>query len=250
MSVKRMLLLVCLFAAVLPLAAHERQVLLVLVDLEAGRAYVPEGSVIPAGMNVRAGKENVDRATFERARASVKGGQADARERNARRAVKARLHAKPPLVFEYAPAERFVEARKGYEAQAAKRPRVQSDSHQTCFDTYVSDTKPGYYSSGYTNGFTSTFCQPSTGLLLNQVNNWEFRATADYSDDDQWIYPNVWIDDQNGNFFCYDEIQFSGDLGQCSAAASTVLTSSGCKNDVDTMGTEYYIEYLNNYVEN
>ena len=247
---KRALLFLALFAA-FPLLAHEeRKVILVLVDLKANRAYIPEGTVLPPlQFNVRMEKTRLDRETFMQLRGDRDGGKGRVRERGAALSARARLKARPPLQIEYAPAERFVAMRRGYEAQLARRPRVQTDSHQTCFDTYVSDTEAGVYNN-YTNGFTSTFCQPSSGITVGVANNWEFRATADYSDDDQWINPYVWIDDQNGNFYCFDEMYYSGDLGQCSASASTVLLQQGCLNDVDTVGLQYYIEYLPGYVEN
>jgi hypothetical protein len=46
------------------------------------------------------------------------------------------------------------------------------------------------------------------------------------------------------------EWEFSGDTGQCSASASTVLLQQGCLNDVDTGSLQYIIEYLEGYVEN
>ena len=249
---KRASLALLLLLSALPLVAHEeRKVILVLVDREANRAYIPEGTVIPPGMNIRVGKAQFDRDTFLALRGDRDGAKGSARELQAEKAMVARVKAKPPLVFDYAPAERFVEARKGYEAQLAKRrPNVQANSsHQRCYDTYVSDTEQGQYGSYY-NGFTSTFCAPSGSTPVGYAHTWEFGAWADYSDDDQTISPRVWVEDNNGNYYCHDEIYYSGDTGQCSDSATTVLLQQGCLNVVDTVGIQYIIEWLPGYVEN
>jgi hypothetical protein len=134
-----------------------------------------------------------------------------------------------------------VEVRKGYEAQIAKRrsPVQAESSHQNCYDIYVQDDNSGMQ-GWYYNGFTSTFCSQSSGTQVGYPSTWEFRATGDYSDDDDHLVPYVYIADQLGNYNCYDE--WPGD-GSCSDSAYTTLLQQGCLNVVDTGSEQYVIEY-------
>lgn len=249
MSGRRIALFVCLMLLALPLLAHEKKVILVLVDHENNRAYIPEGTVLPAHvtMNVRAERRVLDASEVAQLRADRDGGRGVARAPRLEKAAMARLKTKAPLVLQYLPEARFADARRNYEAQQAKLPRspVQADSHMQCFDTYVSN-----YASGlqwtYYNGFTSTFCQSAHGISVGYSNPWEFRATGDYSDVDSTISPFVYVDDQNNNFQCMDYFAWPGD-GSCSTANNTVLLQQGCLNDVDTGSQQYVIEYGNNY---
>lgn len=242
---RRTWLFVCLLIAALPLAAHERKVTLVMIDVEANRAYIPEGTVLPPGLSLRTEKTVLDRETFEvlRANASREG-------RAMQRATKTRLEAKPPLIFEYAPADRFDAIRKNYEAYVAKRrSRVQTNSHQFCWDTYSEATQQGVYGQ-YAAAFVSTYCWPSSSTVVGQAYEHEFRAEGEYSDKDWTISPRVWVDDLNGNFNCYDEWDYPGDTGQCSASATTVLGNTSCLNEIDVGSLQYVIEYLDGYIEN
>src|SRR5688572_2536692 len=180
---RRTWVFVCLLAFSLPLFAHERTVILVLVDRENNRAYIPEGTVLPPNLqlNVRMEKRVLDETEAAQLRGGRDAGRGNARAVRRDAAAASRLKARPPLVLQYAPAERFEVARRNYEAQQAKRPRspVQADSsHMTCFDTYVQDSEPGQYGTYY-NGFTSTFCQQSSGIQVGVANAWEFGATGD-----------------------------------------------------------------------
>src|SRR5687768_8640494 len=167
---KRIVLLASLLLAALPLLAHEeRKVILVLVDTVANRAYIPEGTVLPphVDFNIRMEKFRLYDAEVAQLRAGRDGGKGNARTVRSGKGAIARLKAKPPLALHYAPAEQFVEVRKGYEAQAAKRrSRVQAESsHQNCYDIYVQDDNSGMQ-GWYYNGFTSTFCSQSSGTQV------------------------------------------------------------------------------------
>ena len=247
---KRSFLALCLLFAALPLLAHEQRTMIpVLVDAEANRAYIPEGTVLPVQMNFRFEKFRLNETEIAQLRADRDGGKGNVRTVRGDRAATARLKAKPPLILQFAPAERFVQMRRNYEAQAAKRrPVVRTDSgHLQCFDFYVEDSAQGQYHE-YSTGFTSVFCkQPTT--YPGYVNYWEFHAIGGYSDDDQYIDPYAFVDDDNNNFGCFDLYSWPGD-GACTATNSTLLLQQGCLNDVDTGSLQYIIEYLPGYVEN
>ncbi len=243
-----------LLLTALPLAAHEeRKVILVIADTQAGKAYIPEGTVLPPGLVVRAEVFQTDARAVGRGR----GGRLEPRELGVEerhaydRAAVARLKAGAPLVFEYAPAERFIAVRTSYEAQRAKRRSpVQGDSsHRTCYDTYIQQSNTGQYGTYY-NGFTDTFCLPSSGLTVGGYYLWEFGATGDETDDDQWINPYVYVDDLNGNYECFNEAYGYTWPLSCSDGATTQWLQQGCLNTVDTGAVLYKIEYLPGYVEN
>ncbi len=252
---RRTWMFVCLLIAALPLAAHEkRNVILMLIDTEANKAYIPEGTVLPPGLNgVRAEKAVLDVGEVSRVRPG-RADQGDAAVREGRAALgrdaRARLKARPPLVFQYAPAERFAEIRQRYEAHAAKqRLPVEGDSsHRTCSDIYASDYRSGLQWTYY-NDFVSTFCSPSSGISPGNAYLWEFTALGGYTDDDQWISPYAYVDDQNGNYECFEEaVGYTSPLS-CTASATTTLLQQGCLNDVDTGATLYVIEYGPGYTE-
>lgn len=252
MTGRRTWMFVCLLIAALPLAAHEkRNVILILIDTEANRAYIPEGTVLPPGLNgIRAEKTVLDVDTVSRLRPGRANKGEDAREARVALAsdARARLKAGPPLVLQYAPEERFTEIRQRYLAQAAKRSPVASDSHRSCYDLYASDYRSGLQWTYY-NDFTSTFCLPSSGITSGNAYLWEFTATGGYTDDDQWISPYAYVDDQNGNFECFQEATGYTSPLSCTASETTVLLQQGCLNDVDTGATLYVIEYGPGYTE-
>ena len=251
---RRTWMFVYLLIAALPLAAHEkRNVILMLIDTEANKVYIPEGTVLPPALNgVRAEKAVLDVETVSRLRPG-RADQGDIAVRESRALAgdaRARLEARPPMVFQYAPAERFTEIRKRYETYAAKqRSPVESESsHRTCWDSYASDWKSGPQWTYY-NDFVSTFCAPSSGVTPGNAYLWEFTALGGYTDDDQWINPYAYVDDQNGNFECFNEaVGYTAPLS-CTASDTTVLLQQGCLNDVDTGATLYVIEYGPGYVE-
>lgn len=91
-----------LFVVAIAAGAGAAEPFIAIADVETGRALVPEGSVIPAGVRFFVTKRDV--------RVEDKKTDAGSRER-------------VPLVFAYAPASRFVEARKVIEtARASAAP--------------------------------------------------------------------------------------------------------------------------------
>jgi hypothetical protein len=225
-------LFVCLLAAGFPIVAHAHDAILVIADPANNRAYIPEGTILPPGLEVRAQRTGIRRLVNGKVERPI-----DLSAQGFKRLTT------PPLVFEYAPAERFDEVRKRYEAQqvARRSPRVKATSHDgdACQHFYVSGSNTGVYGT-YTNGFTSSYCPPPGGgqRVVGQSYLWQFVAIGDYSDDDQYISPYVAIGDNNGNFSCFNDTVFS-----CTASATTPWSGYFCQNTVYTSAVLYVIEY-------
>jgi len=220
-------------------ASAANRVIYVLVDPVANRAYVPEGTVLPNGMQVRAqAVKSPDAVAFPEMDDSLR--HSFAKMTNAKRAA---LRT-PPLVIEYAPAERFEAAKQRYQE---KHPQAAAgrltENYDYCFDVYASQENTGIYGT-YTDGITLTFCA-NYNTVVGNAYPWHFTVTGDYSYKDNYINPAVGIYDQNNNFNCYDEYQYNFDLGQCTAENTTVWTNSGCPNYVHGWGLLYVIEYTN-----
>lgn len=224
---RSLLVVVCFLVASMPLAAYGERVLYVLVDTEHHRALIPEGSVLPAGLQIR----------MERAPANFAGPLLH----DPHRAMgsKHQRITSPPLVFEYAPIERFEAARVHY---AATHHRA--DTADSCFSVYVSDSQVGVYDTYY-DGLTSTACGPSGSWIPGNSYLWSFTVTGDYSDADPRIGPYVGISDNDSNFYCYHPLIFNESYPSCSASATTLLTNTYCVNTVYTYGLLYKIEYTN-----
>lgn len=236
---RKSLLLVCLVVAGLPLAAQAatNAVLFVLVDPQTNRAYIPEGTVLPAGFQVRA-----ERATVERPLFIDKRDWRGARVPRLAKPSPKRLTG-PAMVFEYAPAERFEQARRQYEAKyGVGSSRIKANDDQYCQSFYVTQQNTGIYGT-YTNGLTGTFCGWTNTIVGNSY-LWEFTAIGDYSDDDIYVNPAVGIYDDNNNYNCYDEYYYSGDTGSCTASATTQKTGTFCTNNVHVWGLLYIIEWM------
>lgn len=229
------LLFVSLLVAGLPLAAQAADnVIFVLFDAKQHRAYIPEGTVLPQGLQLRAERIGAERAAPRGPRTML---------RMITPTPKTRIAA-PPLVFEYAPAARFEQARKQYEARNPSRPsRIKAHEDRACTDVYVTASNTGIYGT-YSDGLTGRFCAPTTTVTGNSY-LWEFFVIGDYSDDDFRINPYVSIGDIDGNFTCYDEYLYSGDTGSCGASAVTQKTGYFCQDTVTAFGQLYVIEYTN-----
>jgi hypothetical protein len=240
MSKRLVVALFAVFALAVQMHAADR-VIYVLVDPAAHRAYIPEGTVLPEGLQIRtrALTSSGDTVLPEIDRSFRLNF---AKALNAKRSETA---AAPPLVFEYAPASRFEKARQRYEvkhrtAGGLGHPVANSDY---CYDVYASQENTGLYGT-YTDGITSTFCG-NYNTVVGYAYPWSFTVTGDYSDKDNRIDPAVGIYDLNNNFNCYDAYAYGGDLGQCNATATTVWTNTACTNHVHAWGLLYYIEYTN-----
>ncbi len=235
------LLVLFLLIAGLPVAAFAREPLLVIIDLEQHCVYVPVGSVIPAGIAIRA---EPLQDPFSRG--------VGLRRQSRLMESRIRKLSVPPLAIRYAPVERFAQLRQRYEAQqkAAERrnPRrlIAVDTDHDCFPFYASDSQTGVYGTYY-NDFTSTFCQPTGTITSGNSYLWEFTASGAYTEDDEWVYPYAAVYDENNNFNCvYDAYGYTSPV-ECTASATTQLLQVGCLNTVTTMAQLYTIEYLQNY---
>jgi hypothetical protein len=201
----------------------------ILVDPVAGRAYVPQGTVLPQGLQVRA-QPFIAYKALRHVRPSFTGKQ---------------QVQTPPLVFEYAPAERFEAARKQYEERhGASQGRVQANS-VGCVDTYVSGSNSGPRWTYY-DGLNLHFCGEQDKTVGNSY-AWEFTATGDWTDDDEYIDPYVAINDDNNNYYCFYE-QYGYGSPSCTASNTTQWTNVGCTNYVHAYALLYAIEYQDYYV--
>jgi hypothetical protein len=231
-------LVVCLVVIGLPIAAHaSNRVIFVLVDAKENRAYIPEGTVLPPGLHIRANRALIG-----------PGGifMDDTAGRHLQRTLspkRERLNA-PPLVFEYAPAERFEAARARYYAKHPETGRQPQTETDVCNEVDVSDSRTGAYDTYY-DSFASVACVPSGTLYVNNYYTWTFTATGEYSDDDERIDPYVGISDLNNNFNCYHPITSYEGYPTCNASATTQFTNTACTNTVYTYGLLYKIEYTN-----
>ena len=237
MSKHALISLFAVFVLVSQVQAANR-VIYVVVDPAAHRAYVPEGTVLPEGLQIRA------TALAAREPAALPEIDRSFRLEFARRMNAKRSEATTaPLIFEYAPAERFETARQRYEAKhhtpsVAGRPVTTSDY---CTDVYVTQQNTGVYDT-YTDGITSTFCG-NYNTVVGYPYSWSYTVTGDYTFKDNSIDPGVGIYDLNNNFNCYHEYQY--DTLQCTATNTTVFTNTACTNHVHAWGLLYVIEYTN-----
>lgn len=220
---------VFLLAALVPLAAHAaaNSTIFIVVDPAAGRAYIPEGTVLPHGLQVRA-------QPFVMAKAL----------RHVRPVAAVRKLQGPPLVFQYAPEEHFAQARKQYEQQHGRQGRLQTND-VGCVDIYVSGSNSGPRWTYY-DGFTLTFCG-ETNKTVGYSYLWQFTATGDWTDDDEYIDPWVAINDDNHNYYCFYE-QYGYGSPSCSTSNTTQWTNTGCTDWVHGYAQLYAIEYQDNYV--
>jgi hypothetical protein len=253
MPSRRILLVLFLIAAGLPLAAATHEPLLVIIDLAHHRALVPEGSVIPFGMEFRAEPLQGRAGTLDPA--ERRGGP-----RLEGSVLTNSLHRTPapPLKIEFAPAERFAQTRQRYEAQVAKKLAARRNGRgmvaaahtaDDCFPTYAEDSNTGVYGTYY-HTLTSTFCQQSSGITNYAYLDWSFTASGDYTDDDEYIDPYAYVGDDNNNFQCFQAAYGYTSPVECTASNHTQLLQVGCLNHVTSGALLYTIEYLNNYVPN
>jgi hypothetical protein len=244
MSSRRILALSLVIASfALPVLAKD--VLLVIVDRQNQRAYIPEGSVIPQGMTIRAGALPPQTAAeIETTRRAGARNRADFLDLILKRP------SGTPLVFEYAPAERFTQVRQRYEAQHPQRPangRTLVANYLSCSPAvYLTDSPRGYYGTYY-HGFTSYFCSQTTPCNVNDYCEWGFIAEADSTDDDSYVYPYAAVYDQNNNYPCTHVAYGYESPLSCSASNTTQFRQVGFLNEVHTVAQVYTIEYLENY---
>src|ERR1044071_7458807 len=88
------------------------RVIYVVVDPAAHRAYIPEETVLPEGLRIRASAMKSDEST-----AMPEVDRSFRLEFAKTMKAKGSEPVEAPLIFEYAPAERFATARDRYEAK-------------------------------------------------------------------------------------------------------------------------------------
>jgi hypothetical protein len=221
--------------AAVPLVAGDEQVIFVRIDTAAKRAYIPEGTVLPERVVLRASKSPVEQETIRDATISE-------RSVPRREAPVRRLTEKDTLIFEYAPAENFRGMQARYAARVSKGPsRVRTEDDRYCTTIYMEDTGEGVYGT-YSNGFTARGCRPAGALTSGQYYLFDYTATADVGDDGY-----VYVSDANGNFNCMDT--WPG-YGLSCTDENTTQYWVGFSNTITMAGSFSIIEYLDNYEPN
>jgi hypothetical protein len=235
MTGRRIWLFVCLLAIALPLFAHEPEVMLVRVDLEKNRAYVPEGTVLPPGLEVRAAAISLPQRT-----APIElrhGGE---------RSFLVKAHAdllsrRSPLVFEYAPAETFAGTRERYEQFKAHQAASSGPSAQShyggCGTTYYDVQNTGYYNDTYYSWFATKQCIAYQGYYAA----WYTYGTTAAAEDDGY----VWVYDDTNAFTCDDN--YPGYRERSCETENYRSYNASSTNKVHHGGQSYHIEYLQNY---
>lgn len=226
-------LFVCL-AAALPLFAHDAKVTLVVIDVEKNRAYVPEGTVLPPGKTVRASVTRVpmNGVTFETPRFGERSFSATARAQA--------LRQEAPLVFEYAPAEKFAEARARYETFMARQgsgPKTQSHLGG-CSYTYYTTSGTGVYGTYYSE-FAEKSCSAYGGAYV-----WQTIGAGAAAEDEGYVYVN----DGLNHWDCDDS--GSGYRVRACENERLALTYAYPVNNVQMGGHTALIEWLNGYEPN
>jgi hypothetical protein len=221
------------FAFALPLIAHEPPVTLVIVDAQNNRAYIPEGTVLPEGMVVRA----------TQTRMPLHSTPVELRRGERSFAVKAAadlLSKRPPLVFEYAPAEKFIQTRERYEelkaAQAAAGPEAQSH-YGGCATTYYDVQNTGYWGDTYYSWFATKRCIVYQGYYAG----WYTYGTSAGSTDEG----HVWAYDDTNGFTCDDN--YPGYRERSCETENYRSWNPNSTNKIHHGGQTYVIEWLQNY---
>ena len=237
---RRIALCACLLFAVVPMLASEN-LILVRIDAKAKRAYIPEGTILPGRLLLRAAKVRLAPVEHPAGDPDVlPNGPSLLRQSNAvRRLPMKRLAAEDTLVFEYAPSATFDGMRAHYAARAPKnKSRLQTDHDRSCSTIYMQDESEGLYGTYYA-GFESTACSPAHGPFIPyNYYLYDFTATG-YWADEGFVYVN----DLNDNYDCQDSYPDSGTL---TCTGSEVAQYWG-SNTVETGGSFSYIEYQANY---
>lgn len=237
---RRMALFVCLLFAALPTFASEN-LILVRIDMKAKRAYIPEGTILPGRVLLRAAKVRLPRG--ERPaddRDALSDGRSVLLRSNAvRRLPMKRLTAEDTLVFEYAPSATFDAMRAHYAARAPKKNSpVQATHERSCTTIYMQDESEGLYGTYYA-GFEATGCSPAHGPFIPyNYYLYDFTATG-YWADEGFVY----VDDLNDNYDCQDDYPDSGTL----TCTGSELAQYWGSNTVELGGSFSYIEYQANY---
>ena len=210
----------------------------IVVDLNAHRAYVPYGTVLPPGMQVR-----VARAVR---RQHAKLFDAEAIESSSLPKItegKSILRAQAPLVFEYAPESRFEESRKharGANATTGGGGRLRIvPLSRYCSVTTVSVESDGQYGPEYAL-FDSTFCF-TTGIQPGQSDTQDFTAYT-YAQDETWAH----VTDDLGNYQCFNAPN-GYSVAQCTASHTSVLQTH-CVNSVYSEGFARHYEWQDNWI--
>lgn len=250
---RRIWLFVCLLISALPLFGHDRTVILVMIDPVANRAYIPEGTVLPAELKtIRASVTSMPLRDLNSAGPRFLEGARDRSFllRNMPARIRTRAHTAlmrelPPLVIEYAPVERFTEVRARYEkeVQARKDSGLRTNSsHTSCIDIYHTTSGTGVY-GGYSSSFIETRCWSDTAP--NNYGWWGVGAAA-AAEDEGYVY----VDDDLGNYEC-DDSGGGYRVRSCFVEAFTQATNFPA-NNLRHGGHTALIEWLNgnepNYV--
>lgn len=220
-------LLFCLFAVAIAPGLFAAEPFIAIADVETGRALVPEGSVVPAGVRF-----------FVTSYARVED-KTDAASRVA-------------LVFAYAPESKFVRARKVIEAARAaapaptmryvavpkaagapvteNAPRIITDSDPQTFYLYFED---GSYTSAYRHVY------PNAGYMFYGASTTAYSAPGSYYTGtvEAHMSSDVWWGFDPYGYSNSCTIGSSG--GSCSTPNVFVQSSGSFSATVDSFGSVF-----------
>lgn len=216
-------------------------VIQISIDVNRGVAYIPAGTVLPAGMTVHAAPAAGRRvllpeplAIGEIDRSAIHNGARLGAER-----PRGRFARSAPLRIEVGDESRFAALRAHFTelAKGEGRSRLQSDSQQCSYIYYEASD------SGYTAYFTSTFCYDNPGPSVGNYGTWLFGSETNMGGDAE-----AYVSDDNDNYDCRHLVVGYGGAS-CSDSAYTQLHSSGggCRNNVVTGGTVTYWVDISEY---
>lgn len=215
----------------------------ILVDPIAHRAYVPIGTVIPAGLQLRVWTHSGP----ERAQGSWNREKRPWNPEKLGTPQTSHAMQPPLLVFEYAPESRFEEARSHHPSLAAARSAHFKPAPLYDWGPYYYDITIGV--QGVDGLYYMYFQAGISGTLSNTGPNTESYSAHTYPEDDASagvasIFSN--------HFSCYDSN--NGDYGEAYCETSYTTTPANtdvCGVDlVAVYGTATHIEYLQDHVPN
>jgi hypothetical protein len=201
----------------------------ILADITAHRAYIPFGTVLPPGLEVRVKVSRTSGALNSRRRSVVEKQVAD----------------EQPLVFEYAPESRFEEARKHNPRNLVTRSqqlRPKTLDDRICYPISLETTAEGVAGTYY------------AWFDFNQCTNNPFPQNGILTDDyTAYTYPEdetqAQINDDRGHYACWDTSNGYSSTS-CNVSYTGHFTNPITCNHVIATGYARHIEWLDNYVPN
>lgn len=212
----------------------------ILVDLKANRAYIPLGTILPPGLEVRAGVRRSSSITADLPLTAEKSLD----EQSQRESVAGGVPQPSTsiLVFEYAPEARFEASRK-YRRELETTRSLQLRPAPLTRDCYpITTTVEAEGIAGtYYEIFDSTGCS---------------EIVSGYTIADDWTlytYPQdetaAYIFDDRGHFSCSDT-PYGYQSASCTTAYTGTIHFSPPFNRLHMIGFARHVEWMDDYVPN